>query len=60
MGYGARIAYGCNIGAYFDGIASFSLHGWLWGAVALVGTAIGLKLRPLFGLTVPKPTDSVC
>jgi len=60
MGYGARIAFGCNIGAYFGGIASFSLHGWLWGVMALVGTAAGLALRPLFGLTNPKPTDSVC
>ncbi len=60
MGYGARIAYGCNIGAYFAGIASFSLHGWLWGAVALLGTVAGLKLRPLFALGNPKPTDSVC
>ena len=60
MGYGARIAYGCNIGAYFDGIASFSLHGWLWGAMALVGTHVGLKARPLFGLSNPRPTDSVC
>ena len=25
-----------------------------------IGTWIGLKLRPLFGLGVPKPTDSVC
>ena len=24
-----RIAYGCNIGAYFVGISSTSLHGWL-------------------------------
>ncbi len=60
MGYGARIAFGCNIGAYFGGIASFSLHGWLWGVMALVGTLAGLALRPLFGLTNPKPTDSVC
>lgn len=60
MGYGARIAYGCNIGAYFAGIASFSLHGWLWGAMALIGTVLGLKLRPVFGLGNPKPTDSVC
>ncbi len=60
MGYGARIAYGCNIGAYFDGIASFSLHGWLWGAMALLGTAAGLALRPLFGLANPRPEDSVC
>ena len=60
MGYGARIAYGCNIGAYFGGIASFSLHGWLWGLTALVGTVVGVRLRPAFGHTNPKPTDSVC
>jgi len=60
MGYGARIAGGCNIGAYFSGIASFSLHGWVWGAVAIVGTVAGLALRPLFGLRNPRPADSVC
>ncbi len=60
MGYGARIAFGCNIGAYFDGIASFSLHGWVWGAMALIGTWVGIRLRPLFGLSNPKPTDGVC
>jgi len=60
MGYGARLAFGCNIGAYFGGIASFSLHGWLWGVLAIVGTAAGLALRPLFGLKNPRPTDSVC
>ena len=60
MGYGARIAFGCNIGAYFGGIATFSLHGWLWGLMAIVGTFAGLALRPLFGLTNPRPTDSVC
>jgi uncharacterized membrane protein YedE/YeeE len=60
MGYGARLAGGCNIGAYFSGIASFSLHGWVWGVVALLGTYAGLKLRPLFGLTNPKPVDSIC
>lgn len=60
MGYGARLAFGCNIGAYFGGIASFSLHGWLWGVLALVGTVGGLALRPLFGLSNPRPTDSVC
>lgn len=60
MGYGARLAYGCNIGAYFSGIASFSLHGWLWGVLALGGTFLGVRLRPLFGLSLPKPSDSVC
>jgi uncharacterized protein len=60
MGYGARLAYGCNIGAYFSGVASFSLHGWLWAGMALIGTYAGLKFRPLFGLGVPKPEDSRC
>lgn len=60
MGYGARLAYGCNIGAYLGGIASLSLHGWVWGVMALLGTALGLRLRPLFGLSRPRPTDGVC
>lgn len=60
MGYGARLAYGCNIGAYLGGIASLSLHGWAWGIMALVGTWIGLRARPLFGLSRPRPTDGVC
>jgi uncharacterized membrane protein YedE/YeeE len=47
MGYGARIAFGCNIGAFFSGVASTSLHGWLWIAAALPGCWAGLKLRPL-------------
>jgi uncharacterized protein len=50
MGYGARIAYGCNIGAFFSGVASTSLHGWLWIAAAFAGTAIGVRLRPKFGM----------
>jgi len=48
LGYGARIAYGCNIGAYFSGIASGSLHGWLWAAAAFAGNIVGVKLRPYF------------
>jgi uncharacterized membrane protein YedE/YeeE len=60
MGYGARLAFGCNIGAYFGGVASFSLHGWVWAGMALIGTYAGIRLRPLFGLAVPKPTDSSC
>jgi hypothetical protein len=54
LGYGARIAYGCNIGAYFSGIASGSLHGWLWLIAAFIGNIAGTRLRPLFGLNVEK------
>jgi len=45
MGFGAVMASGCNIGAFFSGIASGSLHGWLWFIFALFGNLVGLKLR---------------
>ena len=48
LGYGARLAFGCNIGAYFSGIASGSLHGWIWLIAAFAGNMAGVRLRPLF------------
>jgi uncharacterized membrane protein YedE/YeeE len=59
LGYGARIAYGCNIGAYFSGIASGSLHGWLWLVAAFAGNVAGTSLRPMFDLNVEK-TRTAC
>jgi uncharacterized membrane protein YedE/YeeE len=50
LGYGARIAFGCNIGALVGGIASTSVHGWLWAGAALAGTLIGVRLRRPFAL----------
>lgn len=52
LGYGARLAFGCNIGAFFSGIASSSPHGWAWFAAALAGNMLGARLRPFFGLVV--------
>ncbi len=43
MGYGARLAYGCNIGAYLGGLVSGSLHGWVWMIAAFIGSATGIK-----------------
>ncbi len=51
MGWGARLGFGCNIGAFVGGIASGSLHGWVWFLAALPGCLIGIRLRPLFGLS---------
>ncbi len=56
LGYGARLAYGCNIGAYFSGIASGSLHGWAWLVAGLAGNAAGVKFRPFFALDTPDTT----
>jgi uncharacterized membrane protein YedE/YeeE len=58
LGYGSRIAYGCNIGAYFSGIASGSLHGWLWLVAAFAGNIAGTGLRPVFDLTVERTPTS--
>jgi hypothetical protein len=54
LGYGARLAYGCNIGAYFSGIASASLHGWVWLVAAFIGSVLGTWVRPWFGLSVER------
>lgn len=51
MGWGARLGFGCNIGAFVGGVASGSLHGWVWFGAALGGCLIGIRLRPLFGLS---------
>ncbi|WP_375171298.1 YeeE/YedE family protein [Marinobacter sp.] len=50
LGYGARLGFGCNIGALFSGIASASLHAWVWFACAFAGSLIGIRLRPWFRL----------
>jgi len=44
MGYGARIAYGCNIGALFSGISSLSLSGWVFAIGIFAGAIVGGKL----------------
>ncbi|WPB87656.1 YeeE/YedE family protein [Sediminicoccus rosea] len=53
LGYGAIIAFGCNISAFLGGILSGSLHGWVWIIPALAGNALGARLRPLFRLEGP-------
>jgi uncharacterized membrane protein YedE/YeeE len=51
MGWGARLGFGCNIGAFVGGVASGSVHGWIWFLAVLPGCLIGIRLRPLFGLS---------
>lgn len=61
LGFGSRLAYGCNIGAYFSGMLSGSLHAWIWLPAAFAGSAVGVRLRPWFGLQVEKtPPPSSC
>ncbi|HEY9852923.1 MAG TPA: YeeE/YedE thiosulfate transporter family protein [Leptolyngbyaceae cyanobacterium] len=58
MGYGAFLGFGCNVSAFFGGIASTSVHGWVWIFCALVGTAIGLYLRSLISYFAAKLGDA--
>ncbi|HZH10502.1 MAG TPA: YeeE/YedE family protein [Microvirga sp.] len=60
LGYGARLAYGCNIGAYFSGIASGSFHGWVWLVAAFAGNVVGTRVRPFFGLEVERVKLTGC
>lgn len=45
LGYSARLAFGCNVGAFFSGIGTGSLHGWVWFAAAFLGSMVGIRLR---------------
>ena len=48
MGYGARIGFGCNIGALYSGITSLSLSGWVFGFAMFFGAMVGSKLLVKF------------
>ena len=50
LGYSSRLAFGCNVGAFFSGISTGSLHGWVWFAAAFAGAVLGVRLRPMLGL----------
>ncbi len=50
MGYSSRLAYGCNVGAYLGGVASASVHGWLWFVFAFLGSIVGVKARQKAGI----------
>jgi uncharacterized protein len=50
MGVGARLSFGCNVGAFVGGVSSGSLHGFVWLIAVLPGCWLGIRLRPWCGL----------
>lgn len=44
MGYGAGLAMGCTIGAFFSAIPSLAVNGWLFALCLAVGAWIGTKV----------------
>lgn len=59
MSYGARIAYGCNIGAFRSKVSFTSMHGWLWIIAALPGNWRGNSLRKVFCVEITIRCDIV-
>ena len=43
MGFGTRLAQGCNVGALFTPISNFSLSGWVFLIFMIIGGIISNK-----------------
>lgn len=44
MGYGAGLALGCTVGAFFSAIPSLALNGWVFGGSLAIGAYLGVKI----------------
>ncbi|MGO2083460.1 YeeE/YedE family protein [Vagococcus sp.] len=44
MGFGARLAKGCNAGAMYSAISTFSISGWIFTVAMVIGGLISLKV----------------
>lgn len=53
-GFGARLAMGCNLAAFFTGIPQFSLHAWFFALATAIGSYFGAKftLLPFFRTSI--------
>lgn len=54
-GFGARLAMGCNLAAFFTGIPQFSLHAWFFAIATAIGSWFGARftLLPIFRVMTP-------
>ncbi|MDY0393395.1 selenium metabolism membrane protein YedE/FdhT [Virgibacillus halophilus] len=43
-GFGARLALGCNLAAFFTGVPQFSIHSWIFIVATGIGTYLGAKV----------------
>ncbi|TLD96307.1 YeeE/YedE family protein [Helicobacter jaachi] len=43
-GFGARLAFGCNLANFFTGLPYFSLHTWVFTIFMILGIYIGVKV----------------
>lgn len=43
-GFGARLAYGCNLANFFTGLPYFSLHTWVFTIFMILGIYVAVKI----------------
>jgi uncharacterized protein len=44
IGYGARLAQGCNLGAFFSAIPALGANGWVFGLGLALGAYVGVHI----------------
>ena len=58
-GFGARLAMGCNLAAFFTGIPQFSLHAWFFALATALGSLVGARVTMLPLLRLPVQLQKV-
>ncbi|MCS3805934.1 putative membrane protein YedE/YeeE [Chromobacterium alkanivorans] len=58
-GFGARLAMGCNLAAFFTGIPQFSLHAWLFALATAAGSWFGARVTMLPVFRIPVKLQKV-
>ena len=58
-GFGARLAMGCNLAAFFTGIPQFSLHAWFFALATAAGSWFGARFTMLPVFRVPVKLQKV-
>jgi uncharacterized membrane protein YedE/YeeE len=58
-GFGARLAMGCNLAAFFTGIPQFSLHAWFFALATAAGTWFGARFTMLPVFRIPVKLEKV-
>ncbi|MGM0125345.1 hypothetical protein IGI37_002743 [Enterococcus sp. AZ194] len=54
MGFGARFAKGCNVGALYSAMSTFSISGWVFLIAMISGGVFALKVFAGKACTLPK------
>ena len=58
-GFGARLAMGCNLAAFFTGIPQFSLHAWFFALATAAGSWFGARVTMLPVFRIPVKLEKV-